>query len=134
MGTLEVKDTMLYTNLSDFIDVYLRDNDLSARELADKVGVTHTTINNWRNPKSKDAQNPKIGHLIALARVTGENVLSLIALVHPEINAYIAALTSVHPEVLFRSQLLEELPQGDIDMLDTLIEQRVRAQRKKQGS
>lgn len=122
-------DTMLYANLSDFINAYLHDHDLSAREFADKVGVTHTTINNWRNPESKDAQNPKIRHLIALAQATGENVLTLLALVYPEVNASIAALTAVNPEVLFRSKLLEELPQTDIDMLDALIAQRARVQR-----
>ena len=40
---------------------------VSERQVARKIGVTQTTLNNWRNPKKLIAKE----HLIAISRVTG---------------------------------------------------------------
>lgn len=40
---------------------------VSERQVARKIGVTQTTLSNWRNPKKLIAKE----HLIAISRVTG---------------------------------------------------------------
>ena len=55
----------LYNLIQDHIDA--QPYKVSERQIARRIGVTQTTLSNWREPKKLIAKD----HLLAISRVTG---------------------------------------------------------------
>lgn len=107
--------------LSDFIKDEIKRSGLSQRAFADKVGVTHATIDKWVNETGKDPGNPRMDFLIQLAKATNTNVVVLLALAYPEIKDGVSALSKLNPNSIRRYQIIEQMPQEARDIIDTII-------------
>lgn len=68
------------SGLAEFILGYIKKNNLSRRQLAEKMDVQHRTLNHYINTN----QTPTLYFLIQLSNATGYDLLSLVALVAPD--------------------------------------------------
>lgn len=69
--------------LREFIEEQMRQRDMSAREFAALVGVTHATINKFVSASQKP-DNPKMEFIIKLSDATHTRPSVLLALAYPE--------------------------------------------------
>jgi transcriptional regulator with XRE-family HTH domain len=106
------------TTLGEFINQEMRKRDMSVREFADFIGVTHPTILKFRDHgQTEHVGNPSIDFLIKLARQTNTNLTVLLALAFPDA----ASLLNVDPSTLILSQRIQQLPDHIRQAIDDLI-------------
>lgn len=94
--------------LGDFIAAELRQRNMSARQFAEHVGVTHPTIT-----KAMYAQppEPSLDFLEKLALATHVDLCTIVALVKPE-------ATRVRPEVQLIAERIARLPADKREIID----------------
>lgn len=81
--------------LADFINEEMKRRDMSIRQFADFLGVTHPTVSKIIDPR--DPKRPSLEFLIKLADVTQSDIRDLVAMVAPEVageSANVAALSA----------------------------------------
>ncbi len=105
------------TTLGEFIDQEIRKRQMSVREFAEFIGVTHPTIMKFREHGKKDVGNPSIDFLIKLAQRTDTNLVALLAMAFPEA----APLLNVDPTTLILSQRIQRLPPHIRQAIDDLL-------------
>jgi transcriptional regulator with XRE-family HTH domain len=105
------------TSLGDFIDQELHKRQMSVREFAEFVGVTHPTIIKFREHGKKDVGSPSIEFLIKLAQATNTSLVALLAMAFPDA----APLLQVDPPTLILSQRIQKLPDHIRQAIDDLL-------------
>jgi transcriptional regulator with XRE-family HTH domain len=105
------------TTLGDFLDQELHKRQMSVREFAEYVGVTHPTIIKFREHGKKDVGNPSIDFLVKLAQKTDTNLVALLAMSFPEA----APLLDIDPATLILSQRIQRLPDHIRQAIDDLL-------------
>ena len=105
------------TTLGTFIDQEIRKRQMSVREFAEFVGVTHPTIIKFREHGTRDVGNPSIDFLIKLARKTDTSLVALLALAFPDA----APLLNIDPATLILSQRIQQLPPHIRQAIDDLL-------------
>jgi transcriptional regulator with XRE-family HTH domain len=103
--------------LGAFIDQEIRKRQMSVREFAEFVGVTHPTIMKFREHGTKDVGNPSMEFLIKLAQKTNTNLVALLALAFPDA----APLLNIDPDTLILSQRIQRLPAHIRQAIDDLL-------------
>lgn len=103
-----------YSNLQAFVLSEIRRRQISAREFADLVGVTHATINKCVNAA---AGNPSIELLLRLSKATETDLMSIIALAFPAI----ANQTRPDPEAFILAQRFSQLPEDIRNFLKATV-------------
>lgn len=93
----------MYESLEEFVQEEMRRRgDLSARQFAELVGVSNTTINRIL---SDPDYIPKLNVLSGISDATGINLLSLIELCYPEI----VREDNISPSARILAQQIEQL-------------------------
>jgi transcriptional regulator with XRE-family HTH domain len=105
------------TTLGAFIDQEIRQRQMSVREFAEFVGVTHPTIIKFREHGKKQVGSPSIEFLIKLAQSTNTNLIALLAMAFPDA----APLLNVDPATLILSQRIQKLPDHIRQAIDDLL-------------
>jgi transcriptional regulator with XRE-family HTH domain len=105
------------TTLGEFIDQEIRQRQMSVREFAELVGVTHPTILKFREHGKKDVGSPSIEFLILLAKATNTSLVALLAMAFPDA----APLLQVDPATLILSQRIQRLPDHIRQAIDDLL-------------
>ncbi len=104
--------------LGEFIQEELRKRDMSARQFADHVKVSHSTITKAMYPVPPE---PSLDFLAKLGRATGIDLCTIVAMVKPDD-------TRVSPRALLIAQRIEQLPESKRafadEFLNGLIEKR----------
>lgn len=98
-------------NLGEFIAQEIRKRDMSDREFAEFVGVSNATIHRAMSP---DAPTPTLEFLQKLARKTGVDICTLVALVMPND-------TQRTPEVDLIATRVAQLPLDKREFLDDVL-------------
>lgn len=102
------------TLLREFLQQEMRIRKLdSARDFAEFVGVSHTTINRIMSD-TKDEFFPSVAFLKKLALATHTDICVLMAMVVPE-------ATLVEPDAALLAGRIARLPRPQREMLDTMI-------------
>ncbi len=104
------------TTLGDFIDQEIRKRQMSVREFAEFVGVTHPTILKFREHGKKDVGSPSIEFLM-LAQRTDSSLVALLAMAFPDS----VPLLKVDPATLILSQRIQKLPTHIRQAIDDLL-------------
>lgn len=96
--------------LQGFIETQLKERSMSGREFAVFLGVSHTVVYQALKPDYV----PSLEFLVALARGTGMDLCSIVALVYPDLarrdaRAYLIA------------QRIAALPASEQDAIDALL-------------
>ncbi len=105
------------TSLGDFIDQELHKRQMSVREFAEFVGVTHPTIIKFREHGKKDVGSPSIEFLIKLAQATNTSLVALLAMAFPDA----APLLAIDPATFILSQRIQKLPPHIRQAIDDLL-------------
>jgi transcriptional regulator with XRE-family HTH domain len=105
------------TTLGEFIDQEIRKRQMSVREFAEFVGVTHPTILKFREHGKKEVGSPSIEFLIMLAQTTNTSLIALLAMAFPDA----APLLKVDPATLILSQRIQKLPDHIRQAIDDLL-------------
>jgi transcriptional regulator with XRE-family HTH domain len=105
------------TTLGEFIDQEIRKRQMSVREFAEFVGVTHPTILKFREHGKQDVGTPSIEFLIKLAKVTNTSLIALLAMAFPDA----APLLNVDAATLILSQRIQRLPDHIRQAIDDLL-------------
>ena len=105
------------TTLGDFIDQEIRKRQMSVREFAEFVGVTHPTILKFREHGKTDVGSPSIEFLIKLAQKTDTSLIALLAMAFPDA----ALLLKVDTTTLILSQRIQRLPDHIRQAIDDLL-------------
>lgn len=101
--------------LRTFILEEMRARDMSARQFAEFVGVSHTTINKFTDERSSD-QTPSLGFLVRLAEATNTDLIALIELVFPG-----ASEMQLSPAAKVLAQRIESLPDEIRIVVESII-------------
>lgn len=117
----KMQDTLTFAQI---ITQYLERSSMSIRQLAEKAGVSHTTLSNWLNGYMNAETRPKANQLIAVARVMDENAIKLLVLAYPELKRDFLRATGVSPDAFALTEMLESLSDGDRKIVETFIRQR----------
>lgn len=113
------------TTLGEFLQMELNNKHLSARQLAEMVGVNHKVINKYLEHGIKeDVGNPTPEFLLKLSKATGTNVVMLLALAYPEIGAALERITKVSSTAALRQEQIEQLPENLREAVDSIIFER----------
>ena len=105
------------TNLGEFIEQEIHKRQMSAREFAEFIGVTHPTIIKFREHGKKEVGNPSIDFLIKLAQATNTSLVALLAMSFP--NA--APLLAIDPTAYIISERIQKLPDHIRQAIDDLL-------------
>ena len=105
------------TSLGDFIDQEIHKRQMSVREFAEFVGVTHPTILKFREHGKKEVGSPSIEFLIMLAHTTNTSLVALLAMAFPDA----AQLLNVDAATLILSQRIQRLPDHIRQAIDDLL-------------
>jgi transcriptional regulator with XRE-family HTH domain len=100
--------------LRDFLLSEMSQRDMSAREFARFIGVSHGTINRFLDYGEKDVGYPSVDFLLKLARATGTDVGALMRMLDPE-------LDELDPEVLVIAQEIANLSPRDRRLVATFV-------------
>lgn len=107
-----------HVNLADWLRAEMRTRGFtSGRQIAEWLGLSHNLINGILS----NQQRPSLPTLAVMAEKTGANLFVLVALAYPEHKPDLARLTTASPGVLFRAQLIEELPEPVRDIIDGIL-------------
>lgn len=101
--------------LGQFILAEMERRQMSAREFARLVGVTHKTINKFVNGNPKGY--PSMDFLAKLAKATHADPCYLLGLIIPDI----VQEGSIKPDDLLLSQRIGQLPPDKRDAIDAII-------------
>lgn len=72
------------TTLIEWLQQELDQRHMSVREFARRADLSHGTLNRILAPASEDDRYPSVRTLVKLARYTGTDLCTLVALVAPE--------------------------------------------------
>lgn len=106
--------------LGEFILDEIKTRQMTAREFANYVGVTHSAINKFLNHglsniyAGKPVGNPSLDFFVKLARATNVDVRTLITLVYPE-------LSNVDPSDLILAERISNLPEDQKAIIDNFL-------------
>lgn len=92
------------TAIRDFLLNEMKQRDMSARSLADFMGVSHTLIN--RLIDSRNPTEPSLDFLLKLSKATHVSFVSLVELAYPEI----IQESTLSPQARILAQQIEQLP------------------------
>jgi transcriptional regulator with XRE-family HTH domain len=101
--------------LEEFVLAQMAQRDMSARQFAEFVGVSHSTVN--RMLDSRNEIPPSMEVLIKISNATRVNLTTLIQLSYPDI----ALDEGLSPSAQLLAQQFEELPDNIKDVIMTLI-------------
>ena len=104
-------------SLGEFLDQEIRKRQMSVREFAEFVGVTHPTIIKFREHGKADVGSPSIEFLIKLAQKTDTSLVALLAMAFPDA----APLLDVDPAAFILSQRIQKLPKHIRQAIDDLL-------------
>ncbi len=113
--------------LKEFIEQQLRDRYMSARQFADLVGVSNTTINRLISSKPNEDRTPKVDVLLKISKATNTSIIYLLNIAYPEIQKPLADAMRTSTDTLLLSQRIEQLPEHIREAIDTLIMERFHA-------
>lgn len=106
--------TQQVMTLKDFINQEMKRRDMSMRQFAEFVDVSHTTISRTLDPQ--EPTNPSIDFLRKLAKATGVSFLSLLALVIPE-----EEMVDIDTNVRVLAERIARLPEHKREMAETFL-------------
>lgn len=98
-------------NLGDFIATELRQRNMSARQFAEYVGVTHPTIT---KAMYSEPPEPSLEFLTKLALATHIDLCTIVALVKPD-------ATNIRPGTHLIAERIARLPTADRDLIDGFL-------------
>lgn len=98
----------------DFLLSEVRRRDISVREFANLMGVSHTTVLKFFEYGKKDVGYPSVDFLIRLARATETDLCTIIGLIAPD-------LVHHDPETQAIAEQLRQLPTIQRDMVSAYI-------------
>lgn len=119
------------TTLGEFILAEMHKRDLSARQFAALVGVTHTTINKFLEHGSASVGGVSPDFLMKLGTATNTNRLTLLLLAYPDFADDLERLTRLGISSALREERFEQLPENMREAVDTIIFERARSQSNK---
>lgn len=101
--------------LAEYIEKYMKDYGLTARQFASKCGLSHGIINKilWREPNHE----PKIETINKIAIFTGANLYSLIKMAYPDI----VSENELSGEAEIVAQAFEHASQEVKDIIRSLV-------------
>lgn len=108
------------TTLGAFIHAEMVHHNMTAREFADFVGVTHSTINKFLNHGisntygGKQVGDPSIEFLVKLSKATHTDICTLVALVAPDVSN-----TNARAHII--AERISRLPPEQQDMMDSFL-------------
>lgn len=106
------------TTLGQFIEQEMRQRDMSVREFAEFVGVSHPTIVKFREHGIQDnAGTPSMEFLVKLARKTNTSLVALLSMAFPDA----ASLLEIDPATFILSQRIQRLPENIRQAIDDLL-------------
>jgi transcriptional regulator with XRE-family HTH domain len=105
---------MVHQTLGSFLLYQMHKRDMSAREFARFIGVSHQTISRFLDYGEKDVGYPSVDFLLKLARATGTDVGALMRMLDPE-------LDELDPEVLVIAQEIAHLSPRDRRLVATFV-------------
>jgi transcriptional regulator with XRE-family HTH domain len=106
--------------LGAFIHAEMLRRDMTAREFAEYVGVTHSTINKFLNHgisntyAGKPVGEPSVDFLVKLARATHTDICSLMALIAPDV-------TTTNAEAQVIAERIARLPPDKREIIDSFL-------------
>ncbi len=103
--------------LGKFILAEMDRRQMSAREFARFVGVTHKTINKFINYGAKDVGYPSMDFIAKLAQTTGTDPCYLLELIIPDV----ALSNRISPDAAILGQRIEKLPENVREAIDGII-------------
>lgn len=101
--------------LGDFIRHELRQRKMSARQFAEHVGVSNTTINRAVD-YNKEPPTPSLDFLVKLSKATGTSIYDLVELVIPDM-----ARTDVDLEARILARRIRQLPKEKQEIIETFL-------------
>jgi transcriptional regulator with XRE-family HTH domain len=104
------------SSLGNFVLTEMTRRQMTAREFANFVGVTHTTINRLleHGVGDKSVNDPSLDVLDKLAKATSTDICSLVALVKPD-------TARISPFARMLAERIERLPADKREFLDTYL-------------
>lgn len=98
--------------LREFVQTEIRKRDMSARQFAAFVGVSHTTIDRVLDPRQ--ALSPSLEFLSKLGQATETNIRYLVSLVYPQD-------TETDPEAEILATQISALPPEEREFIRTYL-------------
>ncbi len=108
---------MVAATFGDFLNEEIHKRDMSAREFARFVGVSHGVIQKFQDYGTRDVGYPSVEFLVKLALKTNTDICYLMMLIAPEV----ATTSSITPDAMILSQRIQQLPDVVRDALDDYI-------------
>ena len=100
--------------LKEFIEQEMRRREMTMRQFAEFIGVSHATISRTLSPQ--EPTEPSIDVLVKLAKATGVSVSSLIALVRPD-----ADDININPRARVLAERIANLPDTKREIAETYL-------------
>jgi transcriptional regulator with XRE-family HTH domain len=105
---------MASQTLGGFILAEMRQRDMSAREFARFIGVSHQTVSRFLDYGEKDVGYPSVDFLLKLAKATETDVGALMRMLDPE-------LDELDPQVMVIAQEIANLSPHDRRLVEGFV-------------
>jgi transcriptional regulator with XRE-family HTH domain len=100
--------------LRDFIEQEMHRREMTMRQFADFVGISHATISRTLDPIKPT--EPTIDVLVKLAKATGVSLSSLIALLRPDLDEI-----DIDPRARVLAERIASLPDAKREIAETYL-------------
>lgn len=101
-------------SLSGFIQSEMQKRNMSARQFAQFIGVSHGTINRFLDFGTKDVGYPSVDFMFKLAKATETDVGTLMAMIEPN-------PAPIDPETLAVAQQFQQLSEAERKLIFAAI-------------